>query len=293
MGNKLFNIPYFFREAATLIKKDLSSNLMSAFSLVMIFFILTMTAGFGVSMKYMADALEAEAEISVYYDMDADYESIISELEVLDGVYQVTLIDALEAKDEMSRLMGDDSRILALFEYNPFSPYLEVGVDLERSQDIAETARVIKGVNFVRDNKEVLDKLKDISSAFNIAGIFVFTAVGAATIVLTSHIIRQGVYLNRDSIGTLKLLGAPDGFIYLPFIMNGVLLSLVSGIVSIGITIAAATRLYSGLTGTLPFLVLPDYKLLIFGLALFTLIASFVLGILGSIIGIKSTKPKK
>jgi cell division transport system permease protein len=293
MGFKLYNLPYFFKEAATLVKKDLSSNILSALSLSMIFFILAMTAGFGASMSFMAGALEDEAEISVYFSSETDTAELTFSLEELDGVKQVIYIREDEAKEKMSQLLGDDSRVLSLFDYNPFSPYLEVGIELQDSQKIAETVRNFEGVEYVRDNREILDKIREISGAFNLAGIFVMFAVGAATVVLTSHIIRQGIYLNRDSIGTLQLLGAPEGFIYFPFIVNGIILSLFSGILSITLTAAASSRIYSGLSGALPFLVLPEYKTLFLGLAVFTIIASLSLGILGSVIGIKSTNPKK
>lgn len=293
MSFKLFNLPYFFKEAGTLAKKDLSSYMLSSLSLVMIFFVLAMTAGIGYSMSFMSASLQSEAEISVYYDPGTDPDQIALDLEKIEGVNEVLLIPADEAKDKMVQLLGDDSKILSLFDYNPFSEYLEVNIQLDKSETIADTAGLIDGVSYVRDNREVLDKLKDISSAFNLSGILIIIAVGAATVVLTSHIIRQGIYLNRDAIGTLKLLGAPDGFIYFPFVINGVLLSGSSGLLSLAITVMATSKIYNVLTGSLPFLVLPDQRFMTTGLIIFTISTALALGIAGSLIGIGSTKPKK
>lgn len=293
MSFKLFNLPYFFKEAGTLAKKDLSSYMLSSLSLVMIFFVLAMTAGIGYSMSFMSASLQSEAEISVYYDPGTDPDQIALDLEKIEGVNEVLLIPADEAKDKMVQLLGDDSKILSLFDYNPFSEYLEVNIQLDKSETIADTAGLINGVSYVRDNREVLDKLKDISSAFNLSGILIIIAVGAATVVLTSHIIRQGIYLNRDAIGTLKLLGAPDGFIYFPFVINGVLLSGSSGLLSLAITVMATSKIYNVLTGSLPFLVLPDQRFMTTGLVIFTISTALLLGIAGSLIGIGSTKPKK
>ena len=293
MSFKLFNLPYFFKEAGTLAKKDLSSYMLSSLSLVMIFFVLAMTAGIGYSMSFMSASLQSEAEISVYYDPGTDPDQIALDLEKIEGVNEVLLIPADEAKDKMVQLLGDDSKILSLFDYNPFSEYLEVNIQLDKSETIADTAGLINGVSYVRDNREVLDKLKDISSAFNLSGILIIIAVGAATVVLTSHIIRQGIYLNRDAIGTLKLLGAPDGFIYFPFVINGVLLSGSSGLLSLAITVMATSKIYNVLTGSLPFLVLPDQRFMTTGLIIFTLSTALALGIAGSLIGIGSTKPIK
>lgn len=293
MSFKLFNFPYFLREAGTLARKDLSSYILSALSLSMIFFILSMTAGLGYSMSSMAESLQSEAEISIYYDIGFDPGKISKDLQEIDGVEEIILIQADEARDRMIELLGDDSKILALFDYNPFSEYLEVHIQLDMAEEISVSAGSIEGVNYVRDNREVLTKLKDISSVFNLAGLLIIAAVGTATVVLTSHIIRQGIYLNRDAIGTLKLLGAPDRFIYLPFIINGVFLSILSGILSLGVTITAVSQIYNGLVGSLPFLVLPDYNLLLTGLIIVTLSTALLLGMAGSLVGIGSTKPKK
>ncbi len=292
MKNPIFNLTYYFKEAFTVAGKDRSSHIMSILSLAMIFFILSMTMGVSVTLNYLSKTMEQEAEISVYYADDSALDSLIDKLYSIEGVKEINKVSDTEAKDKMTELLGDDSRVLALFDYNPFSPYLEVKVDIAETEHIVNEANSIDDIEFIRDNKEVLSKIKDLSAWFSLAGAFIMLAVGIATVVLTSHIIRQGIYINRNEIGTLKLLGAPDMFIYFPFIVNGILVSVIAGLLSLLLTFGAVSNLYSSVSGTVPFLTLPIKKSLLTNLAIFTVATSFFLGLTGALTGIASTKPK-
>ncbi|MGM0397094.1 MAG: cell division protein FtsX [Bacillota bacterium] len=292
MGIKPGNISYYLREVKTLVKKDISSNLMSVLSLAFIFFILALVFSLGLGSDYMITQIEDQAEISVYYTEDASLVTLVKELEAIEGVNDVVPVDSETARSQMLQVLGSESRIVELFDHNPFSAYLDVGIQIESVEEIAAKAASIDGVEFVRDNKEVLQKLEDISGIVRIIGIFILISVSIATLVITSHLIRQGVYLNRDSIGTLKLLGAPDGFIYMPFLVNGLLMSIFAGGVSLIMTYFSARYIYSQLTGSLPFIVLPEFGSHMIALIIFTMSLSIFLGIFGGLLGIKSTRPK-
>ena len=286
------NIGYYLKEVKTLVKRDISSNLLSVLSLAFIFFILALVFSLGLSSSFMITQIEEQAEISIYYMEDADVEGLVEDLRSIPGVNDVVPVDELTAKDEMTQVLGSDSRIVDLFDHNPFSPYLDVAIDLESADEISEMAASLDGVEFVRDNKEVLQKLQEISSIIRVIGLFILVSVSIATLVITSHLIRQGVYLNRDSIGTLKLLGAPDGFIYRPFLVNGILTSLLAGLISLAMTYFSTRFLYGQLTGSLPFIVLPSFPKHMTTLVVFTISLSLLLGIFGGLMGIKSTRPK-
>ena len=190
----------------------------------------------------------------------------------------------------MTQIMGEESRIIELFDHNPFSPYIDVKIDLDKINLVSNEVESIDGVELVRDNKEVLLKLKNISNLSNILGLLVIIAVGISTLVITSHIIRQGIYTNKQQINTLRLLGAPEIFITLPFILEGFILSIFASLISIGILAIVLNYIYSQITGYLPFLVLPELIKLISSIGIIVLSLSFILGLLGSYFGLRSTR---
>lgn len=284
------NTRYFFREIKTIIKLELVSNVFSIISLAFIFFILSSIISGGWITNNMIEAIEKEAEISVYYIEGTNPSTIAYKIREIEGVREVVLIDEAQAKSNMSEIMGNESGIIELFDHNPFSPYIEVKIDLETIDTVTRNVKGIANVELVRDNKEVLDKLKGISNLANIIGLLVIVAVSIATLVITSHIIRQCIYVNREQINTLKLLGAPEFFINLPFVLGGLLMTVLAGVLSVLMVSGVLKYIYSQITGSLPFIILPNISEMLVGIAIFSLILSLVLGMLGSFLGLRSTR---
>lgn len=287
------NTSYFLNEIKTIFKLNLLSNIFSIISLAFIFFMLSIVISGSSVAKYMIKSIENEAEISVYYGEDStqqEVSNIEENIRNIDGVKDILSINKEEAKDKMINIMGKESRIIGLFEDNPFNPYIEVKIDLGNIDSIVKEIEHIEEVELVRDNKEILDRLVNISNLVNIVGLLVVAAVSVATIVTTSHIIQQGIYNNKEEIITLRLLGAPESFITLPFILDGVLMSVLSGLLSIGMIGFLINYLYSRVNGILPFIVLPPFNEMLLSIGVFSLVSSFALGLMGSLLGLKATK---
>jgi len=284
------NIGYFTREIKTIIKLDLISNVFSIISLAFIFFLLSLILSGGWITNNMIAAIEKQAEISVYYVDGADDLAISNDIKDIEGVLGVLAIDEIEAKNRMTEIMGEESRIIELFDHNPFSPYIEVKIDLDNLDTVANEVQSIEGIELVRDNRDILEKLKGISNLVNILGLLVVVAVSVATLVITSHIIRQGIYVNREQINTLRLLGAPESFITLPFILEGLLMTFLAGIFSVGMVYLVIKYIYTKITSFVPFLAVPDVGEMIIAIGVTSIILSLVLGLMGSFFGIKSTK---
>ena len=158
--------------------------------------------------------LREEAEISAYFDRDAgNTEELLNLIGQIDGVREVRLVDKEEARSRMEKILGEESGILDLFDENPFEAYFEVKIHLDRMDSVFTQISALKGINYVRENREALEQIEGISKALEVLGYLVIAAVSITTLVIISHMIRQGIYQNHEQIRTLMLLGAPDGFI--------------------------------------------------------------------------------
>src|SRR5690554_5838887 len=124
------NIDYFFREIKTIVKLDLLSNLFSLLSLGFIFFLVSLIFAGGYITDSMIRDIENQAEISVYYEAEANKIAIGNQIEKIAGVKEVIYINKEEAKMNMTEILGEESRILDLFDHNPFDPYIEIRIDL-------------------------------------------------------------------------------------------------------------------------------------------------------------------
>jgi cell division transport system permease protein len=293
MRSFLKNSGYYLTETGTIIKSNLSSNIFSTISMGLIFFILTMViSGWFISSSIIS-SIQKESEISVYFKDgidDLSLSKLVDNIKNLEGVSGVRVVDKEEAYSRMVDILGHDAEVLSYFDDNPFNPFIEVKIELNKLDGVLEAMNQIQGIDYIRDNKKVLDRLKNIASVFGIIGSLLIAAVGFSTLVIVSHIIRLGIHNNRQQINTLRLLGAPEYFIAIPFFVQGLMLSLGGGIISSGMSYLVISFIYGQIQSPLPFIPLPQFGSLVMNIIMTVLGLSMFLGVFGSYIGLLSGK---
>ncbi|NLK68957.1 MAG: hypothetical protein GX283_07325 [Clostridiaceae bacterium] len=288
------NAFYYIKESIRIIRNNSLSNLFSFLGTALILFLLGLiVALWGVSSQ-LTNLLQNEAEISAYFEEDVkNTDELLHIIQQLDGVWDARLVNEQEAHGQMEKILGEESNILQLFDQNPFEAYIEVKIHLEQMDSVIMQISNIKGIDYVRDNKDVLKQIDGISKAIEILSYLVIAAVSITTLVIISHMIRQGIYQNRQQINTLLLLGAPNRFINSPFIFVGFLLTFGGGIVATLLINILVNQSYVILGQSIPFIPMPPKNQLVYGLSIFLLSVSAALGILGSLFGLSTINKEK
>jgi len=293
MKKFLRNTGYFLKEAKRIISLNLLSNIFSFLGTGLVLFVLGMiVTGWWITGR-MVDMLQEEAEISAYYreDLDEqDVQKLVDRIKGIEGVWEVRLIGEEEAYNRMVDILGEEAHILELFDENPFKAFIEVRIHLEKIKPVLEKVSELDGIEYVRDNREVLERIQSISDTLRILGYLIIIAVGITTMVIISHMIRQGIYNNSEQINTLKLLGAPGSFIGFPYLLVGLLLTLGGGMLAVALMIFIIDNGYAMISGSLPFIPLPPKDELVHGLVVLIMAISAFLGISGSLFGLSSTR---
>jgi cell division transport system permease protein len=293
---KIFtNAGYFFKETFTMVRLSLISNILSLLSTGLIFFILAMVISGWWIMTEISEAIRGEAEISAYFDRDVSPEeetSLVGSVGRISGVKDSRLVDEKEAYGNMEKILGKDAQILNVFDENPFTAYIEINIDLDSVDRILKELDNMPGISYVRDNRDVLDRINSLTRLFLLIGYLVLAAAGISTLVIISHIVRLAVRDNREQINTLGLLGAPWPFIAFPFILQGLLLTLGGAILATVLSVFVLKQVYSQIAGPLPFIPLPPAQSVASGMAAVILSAGLVLGAAGSMLGLASSRGK-
>lgn len=293
MKKTFSNLGYFLREAKTLIKLNLMSNVLSVISTGLIFFIFAMVvSGWWISSQVI-QLIQDEAEINIYFDEnlgDRDVLLLLDRINEVEGVREARKIEQDEAHNRMVDILGKEAEVLKYFDESPFSPFIEAGIDIDKIDSIIGDINSYPGINHIRDNREVLYKIHDITRISKALGYLVVLAVGITTLMIISHITRQGIYNNKEQINTLRLLGAPETFIATPFLMGGFLLNLAGGILASVLSGLTLKEIYFQMAGPLPFIPLPPRRDLVSMLVSLTIVFSGGLGILGSFVGLVSLR---
>jgi cell division transport system permease protein len=295
MKTIILNAGYFLKEVKTMLRLNLLSNILTLFSTGLIFFILAMIiSGWWVS-NHVVNVVQGEAEINVYLDekivnTNTGVRQMVESIKGIEGARAARVVDKDEAHRRMVEILGKEASVLNKFDDNPFSSFVELKINLEEIDPVLEKLNHMVGVEYVRDNREVLDRLRNIAGVLRLVGFLVVVAVGISTLIIVSHIIRLGISNNKEQINTLRLLGAPEIFIAFPFILEGLLLILGGGILAVALAAFAIEYLYAQMAGPLPFIPLPPREALVSGMVIVVMSLSAVLGIVGSLLGLPSAK---
>jgi cell division transport system permease protein len=295
MRSFLFNIGYFLKESGRIIRHGLLSNIFSVIGTALILLLLGIVITGTDIGKGLVIMLNEETEVNGYFSKtltSEQRENIAVKISNMDGVRSTRIVSEDEAKDRMEDILGEEAKILELFDDNPFEAFIEIQINVDAMDTVLDSVQSTDGIEYVRDNREVLEKIQDIIYALKIMGYLMIAAVGITTLIILSHMIRQGIYNNRNQINTLKLLGSPGAFIGFPYILTGLLLTLLGGIIAALLMTLLIKGAYESGGATIPFLPLPPKEELISKMTLWLPTLSLILGFLGSLFGLSSIREK-
>lgn len=290
------NIGYFLKEIGKIIRINLLSNLFSVVGTGLILFLLGIVISGWTIGNQLILSLQKEAEINAYFNKGTtkmEALEIVDTINRMDGVWKARYVDSEEAKLHMKELLGEEADILKLFKENPFESYIEVNINLDYVKNVTASVKNIKGIEYVRDNLEILELIRKITQDIKLIGLFIAAAVGITTVIIISHMIRQGIYNNREQINTMRLLGAPNSFIGFPFVMAGLVMTICGGIIASLMLMVMIKEGYTIMSGNVPFIPLPPETKMLYNAGGLILFISILLGGLGSMFGLLSIKKER
>jgi cell division transport system permease protein len=194
--------------------------------------------------------LESKVDVAVYFVPEASESSILSvkeKVEVVPEVASVLYSSAEEAlADFRARHEDDYATLQALDELdtNPLGGALYItAVDPDQYESIANffdqgialsstDMSIIEKVNY-NENKQVIDRLLNLKEGAKKLGLVITIILVAISVIITFNTIRLTIYMARDEIGVMRLVGAENAYISGPFMMEGIFYGLVSAVINV------------------------------------------------------------
>ena len=179
-----------------------------------------------------------EIEIFLYDDVtDEQLTAIEDMVRSKNGVLSILYKSKDQALSRYKEQWGDEGYLLdGLEKDNPLpNSYIIQLKDVEYADAIVDEAKNMDGVENVSYHKEVIDKLMLLANYLRIGGIAIIAALVAVSIFIISNTIKITVSSRRREINIMKYVGATNGYIKGPFVIEGLLFGLIGAILSIGI----------------------------------------------------------
>lgn len=221
------DIAFPLREAVLSIRLGGAVHTLSVVSIALSLLLVGLFAAGWVNLAHLVGLVRSQAEITVYLKdgvPERDVQAAVAALARWPGVLDVRQVSREEALAEMRTLLGDESAVLEAFgSANPFAAYLAVRVVPEAAVAVAGAAGRLAAVERVQDNRELLNHLVALSRGAGWVGGGLVASAGVVALVVVSHVVRLSIHARKDEIETLRLMGASEGFVALPFLLEGLL----------------------------------------------------------------------
>ena len=289
---KLRTSEYFIREVLVSLKRNNWMSFASIGTVAVSLFVLGVFLVLVLNMNRLASSLESQVQISVYFQEDAKRDvrdRVEEEILGMQGIESVKYVGKEEAMGRLKERLGDQSYLLdALGEKNPLPESLEVTVKLpEMVPTAAEAIAAMDGVEEAKYGQDVVEHLFDITRLMRIFGLVLMVLLAGATLFIISNTIRLTVFARRKEIAIMKYVGATDWFIRWPFLLEGMVLGLIGGILAAlalrSFYAAMAAKVYSTLAF---FPLMPQYPFMNYVSAVIV-VSGMVIGTVGSTISLK------
>ena len=199
--------------------------------------------------------IEDELTIVTYLKRDVTEEqidNIKSEISSYKNVEEVTFKSKDEWKLEMSEYDDSFKTVLNYLDENPLMDSFVLKVnDVKKLSETSEYIKAINGVDTVKYGEGMVEQVISVFDIVQKIVVVVVIALVVVTSFLISNTIKLTIFSRRNEIEIMRLVGASNITIKLPFLFEGFIIGLIGSIIPVCITIYGYVILYSRMHGKL------------------------------------------
>lgn len=259
----IWRLNYFLRLSFRNIRRGLFLNLITIATITLA---LSIICGFLVlihNLQNIAVGWGKKIQISAYIDGEVSgsrAKELMKKVKVIPGVEGTEFISSEDALKELMDYLGDKSNLLAGIEENPLPASLEISLKKthRNSSGIESVVSNLERLGLFKEidyGKKWVDKFSAIVGFIRFVGVVIGIFLSLAVVFIVSNTIKLTVMARREEIETLKLVGATDFFIKIPFFIEG----LIQGLLGSVLSIALLFLLYKTLIPALPSSMLTEW----------------------------------
>lgn len=244
-------------------KKSTISSLMIMCATMLIFgLFFVIGENINAFVKNVADAQEIRVFL-VNTATDAEIEEVGNEILAIEGVRNAEFVSKEDALETMKDMVGEDL-MEGYEERNIFSVAYDVTLtDLELNDEVQESILQLDNIKKIESSNKVISQVISLARGVKAvtAGILVLLIIISVAII--ANTIKLTVHARRKEISIMKYVGATNSFIRWPFLVEGVIIGVLAGLLSVAIIGIAYTCIANKMAGT-TFLEMANWKLLEF-----------------------------
>ncbi|MBS3937495.1 MAG: permease-like cell division protein FtsX [Peptococcaceae bacterium] len=277
---------YFFESAGKSLVRNSWMTLASISTVAVSLLVLGIFLLVAVNINAVAANVEGQLQVTAHLATlsAAERGRLETEIKAIPGVTEVRFVPQSEAWQRLLEWYGDNQDFLAGWEEeNPLRDSFEIRADVShRVPEIAAAVTVLAGVEEVLWGREIVEQLLAITRMMRLVGIGLMVALALAALFIIANTIRMAIFARRREIGIMRYIGATNWFIRWPFVIEGLVLGLLGGMMAASVLAWGYYLAVRALVQAIPFWPWVQPWPFLQQLALLLLSIGVVIGILGS-----------
>lgn len=246
---------YLFKEGW---KNVLKNKKTTVASLIITCFTMIICGIFFIAMENVeniSDKIAEQQGMEVFlFELDDEgTKRVEQEINQIEGIREVTYTSKDQALEKAKEMFKDNPEMIAGYDEENKLPasFVVMLSDLDKSESIKQQIRQIEGVDSITIKDKVIQVSSYISKAVKIVTtiILIFSIIGS--ILIISNTIKITVHSRRKEISIMKYVGATDGFIRVPFLVQGALTGFFAAVIST-IIVALVYKFAAGFSESVP-----------------------------------------
>lgn len=192
-----------------------------------------------VNIEAFIGGIEAENVIMVYADIDStevDYISLGNRLDDIPNIASIEKVEKEEAYEEILADLDEGLRTyLTSIDENPLPDAYRVTVaDMSGFESVVSEIKTLTGIERVYENSTLARQLQGIRDSVTYISIGMIALLLVVSLFIISNTIKVTMFSRRLEISIMKSVGATNSFIRLPFMVEGIIIGIIAGILATG-----------------------------------------------------------
>ncbi|HEX9084214.1 MAG TPA: permease-like cell division protein FtsX [Gemmatimonadaceae bacterium] len=270
------------REALTASRR---APLLSALGIVTIAFSLFAFGLFGlvaINIRKALDEVEERVEVRAFLSDSADIEAVAAAMKDIGDFPEVLRIDYVSKEKALERARKEMGEFADVFEAGVLPASIEVHLrpgmrSPSTVRSVADRMKTYSFIDDVRYGEEWVEKLYRLRNIATVAGIALGVAFAAVAVIIIGATIRMTVLARAKEISIMRLVGATDMFIRLPFLIDGLVKGVLGGLLALVFVWVANRVVNEYFMETIFF----DRQMIFFGV-----VGGAMMGVLGSLFSV-------
>lgn len=229
-------VAYFLKQSVRNIFSRRAMNLATVFIVVSVLVLLGFFLAAGVNISAFADRLGDGKEINIYLSKDAEEYSILdieAQLKKIEGVEAVRFYSRADRLKKVTEEVYGEEGYAFDDKTNPLrDSYILIISNSADAERISEKASDIAGVEEIIKNGDIIRRINMLAGTISWVGIWMDIIFILVAILIISNSIKLGISSCEEEIKIMKIIGATDGFVSVPFIIQGLLTGIFSALIA-------------------------------------------------------------